>query len=82
MSVASASGTVTLTLQNPTGGLLNYLCVTQGSTQRNINFPAGTKQPLWGGASWSSSGALKTDIITFVYAGTGYYILGTSPDIQ
>ena len=82
MSAASASGHITLTLQNPTAGLLSYLCVTQGSTIRNIVFPAGTKQPLWGGNSWSSSGALKTDIITFVFAGSIYYILGTAPDIQ
>jgi hypothetical protein len=82
MSLASASGNVSLTLTNPTPGLLNYLIVTQGSTIRNLTFPAGTKQPLWGGNSWSSSGALKTDIVTFVFAGSGYYILGTSPDIQ
>ena len=53
MSLASASGNVTLTLTNPTAGLLNYLCVTQGSTSRNLIFPAGTKQPLWGGNTWS-----------------------------
>lgn len=82
MSLASASGNVTMTLTNPTSGLLNYLVVTQGSTARALIFPAGSKQPLWGGSTWTGSGALKTDIITFIYSGAVYYILGTCPDIQ
>jgi hypothetical protein len=82
MSLASASGNVTMTLTNPTSGLLNYLVVTQGSTTRTLAFPAGSKQPLWGGNVWSGSGALKTDIITFIFSGAVYYILGTCPDIQ
>ena len=81
INVGSATGNVTLTLNNGTPGLLNFLVVTQGATLRNVIFPAGSKQTLLGGTTWSGSGVNKVDIITFVYSGTIYYILGTAPDM-
>jgi hypothetical protein len=81
INVGSATGDVTLTISNPTPGLLDYLIVTQGATKRNIFFPSGSKQTLRGGNTWASSGATKTDIITFFYDGTIYQILGTAPDM-
>ena len=81
MNVGLATGNVTLTLTNPTSGLLNYLIVTQGATARSVTFPSGSKQTLRGGNSVASSGASKTDIITFFYDGTIYQILGIAPDM-
>jgi hypothetical protein len=81
LSLASASGNVTLTLSNPTAGLINMLVVTQGATLRNLIFPAGTKQSLAGGTTWIPTAISKVDVITFVYDGSVYYILGTVPDV-
>jgi hypothetical protein len=81
MNVGSATGNVTLTFTNGTGGLLNFLVVTQGATIRNLIFPAGSKQTLLGGTTWVPSGANKIDVITFVFDGSIYHILGTAPDM-
>jgi hypothetical protein len=81
MNLASATGNVTLTLTNGTPGLLNFLVVTQGATARNLIFPTGAKQTLLGGITWTPSGVNKIDIITFVYDGSIYHILGTAPDM-
>jgi hypothetical protein len=81
ISLASATGNVTLTLTNSVPGLLNFLVVTQGSPARNLIWPAGTKQVLLGGTTWIPSAASKTDVVTFVYDGTNHYILGTVPDV-
>jgi hypothetical protein len=80
MNLGSATGNVSLTFTNAVPGLLNFLIVTQGATIRALTFPAGSKQTLLGGVTWNSSGANKTDIITWFYDGSIYYILGTAPD--
>jgi hypothetical protein len=81
VSLASASGTnVAVTLTNGRPGLLLFLQVTQGTTNRNLVFPAGTTQSLGGGATWTGSGTNKVDLVTLVNDGTNYRILGTSPD--
>lgn len=81
ISLASATGNVTLTLQNPITGQLCYIEVTQGGTPRTLVFPAGTKQALAVGTTWTSSGASKVDIINLVYNGSNYRIIGTTPSI-
>jgi hypothetical protein len=81
MNMASATGNVTLTINNAVPGLLNFLCVIQGATIRALIWPAGSVQTLLGGATWNPSGASKTDVITFVYDGGKLIILGTAPDI-
>ena len=80
LSLASASGNVTLTLQNPIIGLLCYLQVTQGVSARTLTFPTGTTQALTVGNVWTSTGASKLDIIPFYYDGTVFRIVGTVPD--
>lgn len=81
ISLASATGNVTLSLQNPTTGLLSFIRVTQGGTPRTLIFPAGTTQALTVGTTWTSTGANNIDIINIVYNGTNYDIVGTTPDI-
>ena len=81
ISLASASGNITLTLQNPVAGQLYFIEVTQGVTPRTLVFPAATKQALTVGTTWTSTGASKSDIITLTYNGSNYRILGTVPDI-
>ena len=81
LNLGSATGNVTLSFTNAAPGLLNFLIVTQGSTVRALLFPAGSKQTLLGGTTWNSSGASKTDIITWFYDGSIYHILGTAPDM-
>lgn len=81
VSLASATGNITLTLQNPITGQLCCMEVTQGGTARTITFPAGTKQGLQGTSVWTSTGASKTDVINLYYNGTNYVIVGTVPDI-
>lgn len=81
INLGSATGNVTLTLTNPTPGLLNFLVVTQGATVRSLVWPAGTKQTLLGGTTWNPSGINKVDIVTFFFDGSIYYILGTGPDV-
>lgn len=80
ISLASATGNVTLTLQNPTAGQLYFIEVTQGATPRTLVFPAGTKQALAVGTTWTSSGASKVDIINLTYS-AAYRIIGTTPSI-
>jgi hypothetical protein len=81
INLGSATGNVSLTISNAAPGLLNYLVVTQGATVRSLVWPAGSKQTLLGGTTWSSSGPNKTDIITWFYDGSIYYVLGTAPDM-
>jgi hypothetical protein len=81
ISLASATGNVTLTLQNPVAGQLFFIEVTQGGTARTLIFPAGTKQALAVGTTWTSSGASKVDIINLTYNGSNYRIIGTTPNI-
>lgn len=81
INLASATGSITVTLQNPTAGKLYHVEVTQGATPRAIIFPAGTQQALTVGTTWTSSGASNVDIINFTYNGSNYRIIGTTPDI-
>lgn len=81
VSLASASGNITLTLQNPIVGQLCCIEVTQGVSARTVTFPSGTKQGLQGTNVWTSTGASKTDVINLYYNGTNYVIVGTVPDI-
>lgn len=81
INLSSATGNVTLTINNAVPGLLNFLFVTQGSTIRAVTFPTGSVQTLLGGVTWNPSGANKTDVITLVYDGGKFTILGTAPDI-
>jgi hypothetical protein len=81
VNLSSASGNITMTLQNPTAGLLYFFAVTQGTTARTITFPTGTKQGLQGSNTWTSTGASKSDVINFYYNGINYVIVGTVPDI-
>jgi len=81
VNLASASGNITLTLNNPLVGQLCMLEVTQGVTARTIIFPSGTKQALIVGNTWTSTGASKTDVINLYYNGTNYVIVGTVPNI-
>jgi hypothetical protein len=78
INLGSASGNVTLTLNNPIAGQSMWMIVTQGATARQLAFPAGTKQPAAGGTTWTSSGANQTDVISLIYDGTNYRILSTS----
>jgi hypothetical protein len=81
MNLSSATGNVTLTINNAAPGLLNFLIVTQGATLRALVWPTGSKQTLLGGITWNPSGASKTDIVTWFYDGATYQILGTAPDM-
>lgn len=81
ISLASAAGNITLTLQNPTAGILYIIRVTQGGTPRTLIFPAATTQALVVGTTWTSTGASNVDIINLVYNGSNYDIIGTTPDI-
>jgi hypothetical protein len=81
INLASATGNITLTLQNPTAGQLCFIEVTQGATPRTLIFPAGTQQALTVGTTWTSTGASNVDIVNLTYSGSNYRIVGTTPDI-
>jgi hypothetical protein len=81
IQLGSATGNVTLTITNAVPGLLNFFSVLQGGTIRALVWPSNTKQTLLGGTTWNPSGASKVDIITWVYDGVTYHILGTAPDM-
>jgi hypothetical protein len=71
LSLASATGTVALTLSNPVAGATYALKVIQGATARNLSWPANVKWP--GGtvpAISTTSGAV--DLISLFYDGTNY----------
>lgn len=71
LSLASATGTVTLTLSNSVAGATYALKVIQGATARNLSWPANVKWP--GGtvpAISTTSGAV--DLISLFYDGTNY----------
>ena len=72
LSLASASGNVTLTLNNPT--ITSYLIVvTQGATPRNLIFPAGTIQ-LGGGGNTYIGIANQKDLLSLLWTGTEYIL--------
>lgn len=71
MTLASASGDVTLTLSNPTEGASYKLYVTQGATPRNLIWPAAVKFPQ-GQAPILSTTNGAVDVIELYYNGSIY----------
>lgn len=73
LSLASATGTVVLTLSNPKAGATYFLKVIQhASTPRDITFPATVKFP-GGTAPTISTGASAIDTIVLFFDGTDYF---------
>lgn len=79
LDTSSATGTVVLTISNAVDGDIHVIEVTTGATERDLTFPAGTTQGLEGGATWSPSAPYAVDLITLVYNGSVYRIIGTNP---
>ena len=73
LSLASATGTVVLTLSNPQTATSYLIKVTQGATPRNLTFPAGTTQAGGGGVTYTGV-ANQKDIIAVLWDGTNYFI--------
>ena len=73
LSLASASGDVTLTLSNPvTGGHYTIKVIQHAGTARNITWPAACKWPA--GVTPTITVTLDSrDLITLFYDGTNYY---------
>lgn len=72
LSLASASGNVTLTLNNPTA--TSYLIiVSQGATPRNLTFPVGTIQVGGGGNTYTGI-ANQKDLLSLLWTGTEYIL--------
>ena len=76
LNLASATGNVTLTLNNaPSGTATVYTIeVIQGATPRNLVFPAGTVQVGGGGVNYTNSGANTIDSIELKWNGSNYRI--------
>lgn len=72
LSLAGASGDVTLTLNNPVSGAIYKLFVIQGASFKDLVYPASVKWPQ-GQIAILSTSASAVDIITFYYDGTNYY---------
>lgn len=72
LSLASATGNVTLTLSNPIAGGIYKVIVIQGAAPLDLVYPAGVKWPQ-GQAPILSTGNGEKDIITFYYDGSSYY---------
>lgn len=72
LSVASASGNVTLTISNPQEGALYRLFIIQGATPREIVWPASVKWPQ-GQAPILSTANGSIDIVELYYDGTNYF---------
>jgi hypothetical protein len=72
VSLASATGNVTLTFSGATAGAALALKVVQGATPRNLVWPANVKWPnATAPTITTTSGA--TDLITLFYDGTNYF---------
>ena len=75
INLASATGNVTLTLNNPVAGATYALKVVQGINARNVTWPASVKWPSGTPTVISSSnGAI--DLITLFYDGSNYLAFG------
>lgn len=73
VTTTSATGNITLTLNNPVAGGSYAIELVQGATPRNIIFPAGTIQA--GGGDVTVIGeASANQLITMVYNGSNYII--------
>jgi hypothetical protein len=73
LNLASATGTVILTLNNPQTASTYLIKVIQGETPRNITFPSGTLQSGGGGVTYAGI-ADNIDIIALYWDGTNYFI--------
>lgn len=72
LTLASASGTVSLTLSNPLSGGIYKLFIIQGATPREVTWPASVKWPQ-GQAPILSTANGSVDIVNLYYNGTNYF---------
>jgi hypothetical protein len=72
LSLASASGNVTVTITNPQTGGLYRLFVIQGATARQIVWPASVKWPQAQAPILSTANG-SIDIVELYYDGTNYF---------
>lgn len=72
LDLSSATGNVTLTLQNPVSGATYRIRVQQGATVRNLTFPVGTVQQGGGGNVYT--GIAGVDFLTVYYNGSAYLV--------
>lgn len=72
MTLASASGDVTVTLSNPEDAAIYVLYLIQGATARDVIWPASVKWPQ-GQKPILSTTNTAIDKITLTYDGTSYY---------
>ena len=73
LSLAGASGPVTVTLSNPQTGGVYKIWITQDTTVRDITWPVSVLWPQ--GQKYGvdvSQGASQTDCVTLYYNGTNY----------
>lgn len=71
ISLASATGDVTLTLSNPIEGGIYLIQVTQGATPRDLIWPASVKWPQAQKPILSTSNG-QIDLVSLMYNGTNY----------
>lgn len=71
LSLASASGDVTLTLSNPESGGTYKIWITQGATARNITWPASVKWPQAQAPILSTANG-GVDLVELYYTGSVY----------
>lgn len=74
LNTGSATGDITLTLQNPAKGATYRIKVVHGATKRNLIFPSGTIQQGGGGQNYTASANNATDYIYVTFDGTNYNI--------
>lgn len=82
LDLSSATGNVTLTLQNPTAGATWVFCVKQGTNARTLIFPTGTVQATSPNRNVWSSFANKTNEFSVFYDGVKFKIRDTGGDIS
>jgi hypothetical protein len=73
LDLSSATGNVTLTLNNAVAGVNYTIRVNQGATPRNLIFPVGTLQAGGGGATYVGTANFK-DIINLIFDTTNFFI--------
>jgi len=72
LTLASASGNVTLTLTNPQAGAFYRVFVIQGATARTLVWPASVKWPQAQSPILSTSNG-SIDVVDLYYDGTNYF---------
>jgi hypothetical protein len=80
IDTSSATGDVTLTLNNAVDGKLYMFELICDADEHGLTFPGSATQSLSGGATIAPSGPSNTDVVTAVYNGTVWRVLGMSPD--